>query len=1481
MANTKEYKIVINGLTESIKAVDSLNKQLDGLEQRMNKISSSKSSVSSGGSSKGKSTLSDEEMAQREINKLKEEGQRLDAKIAATQDEIFKRVDATKQLYKETLADQKAIAAQERLTANAYSNTMQGMKAQLADLKAVIQTTDIGDNDQIKKMTEQANELTKKLKEMEEAYGAFGRNVGNYASAAEGFNKLRIEVGDTVREFNSAKEASKTFKNELYALELQGKSDTKEADNLRQALYKLQSAMDDATKSSRAMDEAMDFMQSFTAMASVGNGLQAFFGFDDNEITKSIQKLVALQGVLNGLETLRKQMETGEGIGKILGKGFKDIDKLTYSLQRANVALRGTGTSAKIAAVGIKALNYALKGLMTLGIGVAIDLIVEGIQKLVGVTKNWAKGDADLVSASEVLEKNLESQNRVLEKNIELIKKANDSGVISDTQAKAMYELEYAKALNEVNKVLKEREDLIRNQGIKGNSELYLQSGIGDKGVTTFAGFSTAIKDINDFTKRWDYLNKRVVEGKDLFDSFFMGIMSTASDAKDEFNHLNKIIANDFINAFYKMADGTREGSKALVEYIRHMDELTNGRYSRGMELVKVDNEALQKELDNAWAMIQNLRDNVWKNPIVVKIELNNKIEQELDRLDPTRVAQRTIDEWTEILVFGIDEAGNKLTEAQRKNIEKIIKEEKKNLKKQKDQRLKAEKDNAKKLAQEADRVDKEIRKLRIENMKEGLDKELAQLKEERRIKLKEAKETGIRVEEQRKLINELYRKKEEEATRKHAAEVEQIYRGMWEQIYRTYDQTFRMNSDTDLDRLETKLKKNIEDLTKLGAGVFNSRYASYGGIQFDNLASDKLKRSLGFDYAAKGQGSFDEGSFSDAKKYLDILEEIEAIELKIKNIDDDFDLNGPGIEELEEQLEKAKKSLEEFDERIDDSVYVAELRDNGYTKSLSNAYTIRINEARNYYSEVTRLEKEYYENVKKNELDLLKNESNTAEREESSRFSAQLAQLEESREKGLMIEKDYNELVERAYLEHANALEAIQLRFVSESERIEQQYQDNIKASVEKGMRGMLNEYRDAYDNISKLQSRQPQKMSGFLGGLGIVNFKLSKENYEEALDAYRELSNDILNEKKKLQEKLDNNEITFDDFQQAKRELDGLSQDVVDAATEIEEKSKNLVGEVIASINNVTQQLGQSIMQIYQSIWDAQDVAFEKEQEKLDKWNEKLDKALDKQQEIVEEHKNNIDSIEDELADARGSRRQHLIDQLNAEIEAQRDARREEKRIQKEKEAAEKKQEQLDKKRKKEEYERNVKQAFISWHLAIANGLATQPFLYMGIAMGALATVLGGIQYALVKSQKPYAKGGQLDGNSGLAQGPRHRDGGIPVLGGRASIEGGEFITNRTTTAKNLDLLEYINSKKKKVDMSDLIEFYSGGNTKKAITGIRTKFEDGGYMPTLPNTLDIKDQLQNVVINQDNRPIYVSVVDINNKQDDVRRVQTLAGLE
>ena len=304
MDGKKVYQIEINGIKESIAAVDALNRQLGELENRMKALEKSNVKVnasSSGGGGGSRSSLNEEEKIAKQIEQI-------DAKRKAYSKDIYQNYLAAKDVLDETIKDQKQISAQERLQANNYTNTMAGLKQELKDLKTVMNGTDIGD-DAFKQMAQRANELTTKLKELEASYGQFGRNVGNYQSAFDGLDKLVIEVGGVEREFGSAREAAKTFKNELTALEIQGKGNTAEAKELRKAYNQLKSSMDDATKSSKAMDEAMDWMTSFTAMASVGNGLKAFFGFDDNEITKSIQKLVALQSVLNGIENIRKQMK--------------------------------------------------------------------------------------------------------------------------------------------------------------------------------------------------------------------------------------------------------------------------------------------------------------------------------------------------------------------------------------------------------------------------------------------------------------------------------------------------------------------------------------------------------------------------------------------------------------------------------------------------------------------------------------------------------------------------------------------------------------------------------------------------------------------------------------------------------------------------------------------------------------------------------------------------------------------------------------------------------------------------------------------------------------------------------------------------------------------------------------------------------------------------------------------------------------------
>lgn len=1467
MAGIKTYQIKINGVEESINAVKSLEKELFTLEERIKSLEAKSVNIKTGSSGGGGSTRTSNASSLSEEEKLEKQILQTEAKREAYSKEIYQNYLAAKEQLAETVKDQKQIAAAERLSAKAYSNTMTGMKQELADIKAVMQTVDLADTGKFDELTKRANELNEALKKIEATYGQFGRNVGNYESAFQGLDKLVIKVGDTEREFNNAREASKTLKNELINLEAAGKGSTTQADNLRKALYNLSSVMDDATKSSKAMDEAMDFMQSFTAMASIGNGFKSFFDFDDNEITKSIQKLVALQGVLNGLESIRKQMETQEGIGKLLSKNSEGVDEFVTSLTGAEKRMGLFVGTSRRGSIAINLFAKSLKALTSIGWIGAITLAVDALQKLGTAVSDWAKGDADLISSTDVVNAAIDSQNKILEERLKLVQANMNANNITTEQARIETEKSYAKALEETNKRLKDREDILGQNNISSprKGTINLDSVMGDKGTTTVGGFDKAIESIDDFIKRWDELEKAVSN-----DRGFSTMLSTASDARDELESLAKLVGRDFVNAIHLFSDGTQEGARQLSRYIDKMDELTSGRYSKAIQLVKVDNEGLQKELDEAWKLVQNLRDNIFKNPIIVKIELDTKIEQELDRLDPTRAMQRQLDGWKDLLKKGVNEAGEQLSVEEVANINKIVSEQEKALKKARRDRARSERNDAKTIATETENYRKQLRELQIQNMKDGWEKEKAQLKEEWRQRLFEVRNNGVKVKELEAEINKLYNKKIEDAEREHNTEMAAIYKEQWNEIYRISDASTRMNLDSQLQQMETAAKQIEEEYTK----IFTPQYASYGGTRFNNRTSNNLREELGY-WSETGNEKHD-FDIQRAKEYLNLVENIKLAEAEARKASAIGKMGEQYQELLEKPVKEATKALQDWLDKnevwrseMEEDYSVEELRQNGYTQSVSNAYKIRIDETQEYYRKLQQMQKFHSEETLQNELALLKNEENAEKRAEQDRFENQMAELNANLRDGLMTRQHYDELVERAYEEHGNALKAIGDRADAEQERLQQEHVDRLKQITSDGLRGMLNEYRDAYAAISNIQSRQPQVDKE---GWGVVNVSQTKKNYKEALEAYKQLSNDIIAEKSNLQEKLDNNEITFDDFQQAKRELDGLAQDTADAAQDVTENLKDVEGEFIRSIQQYIQALGQGLQTIMSAVWDAQDTEFDNEARQLDKLNEKLQDAMNKNEEILERHKQNVDSIEDELQTARGARREHLIDQLNAEVIAERRAAAEKKKIEKEQEALKKKQDDLDKKRQMAQYQRELTSILVSGALATINAYATKPFVPVGLAMGSLSLGIVAAQYAIAKANPPkFAKGGLLEG-------PSHAQGGIRA--GGVELEGNEYVVNKHTTMQNIDLLEYINSNRKKLNISDLIEFYQGDKPRKAIQGVRTRFADGGSLPTLRTDIDVSGGLEDAFKEYAKTPSVVQVVDIVDKTKQYNNVKVLAGL-
>ena len=1356
MANTKEYYIKINGLTESVSAVESLNKQLDALEKRMKALESSSVKVNTGGGGNA-SALSQEAAVQKEINKLKAEGERLDAKIVAAQDEVYKRVDATKQLYKETIADQKAMAAQERLTADAYSNTMQGMKNHLADLKAAINVTDLGDSDKIKQMTQEANELTNKLKEMEQAYGQYGRNVGNYAEGvAEGLQKVKVNVGGTVREFANAREASRALSNELKTMAINGQQGTKAFKDMQVAVAKLNSDIKDATVSSRAMDNLLDTMQSLTAIGQVGQGFSALFGFDDDEIQKSIQKLVALQNVMQGIEKLNQQMNSGEGIGGWLSKGNSMIDnfvaKLTgaakaqESLNAANkageVASKGIAAAEEAQAVATNTATVATKGLSLALKALGIGLIISAVATLITYWDDIYDYFTDTIPVLKNLEKWFDK--------IRAVAVGVGSAILN-------YMVQPLVTLVKVIKAV-----------IDGNfSDIPKIIGEGMKKTFDVAG--NFQKGYNKETERQQKV------------------------------HNNKML---------------KEQKKANDEWLA--DE--EAKYGKSYENTK-------KYLNQQMALVTKQLANTRKG------------SKEYDAL---------IQEHKEI---------------QRKIWENERTEREKNAKKSAQ--------DSKKYAKEAADAEKELAELKIANMKEGLNKELKQLEFEKNQRLAKVRSNGVKVGELTIEIEKLYANKEKKLREDHAKEVEKIYTDMWEKIHQVETNATLMNLDTELTQYENKLEAGLNKIQD----KLNSRYASYP-IQYPGNMSKIMADRLGiWEMGSDVKGN--KNSVEMAKEYLRLLEDIELA--KANAFAEDGGVIDANVDE--EALELSKKALEEWlklkdktQEEMEDWYLVHELRNKGYTESLANAFRIRIADMKKYFYESEELQKQYEGERIDNEIAALNKEYEIQKSAENKRFGDELRELGKHQQDLIAKGKDYEALVKAENKTHRDALEALTKKRDAEAERLEIEHGNRMREITSNSLNGRIQEYRDFYTAIGNLQGKQPQLMGGVLGDIGIINISKTRKNYKEVLDSFTDLMESLQKEKDSLQLQFDRHEISFDDFQQAKRELNDLEQASADAAQQTQEKLKNLTGEFISSINKNFQIVMQSVQDILSVVWEAEDAAFDKEQDEIDKTTDALKDKLSEQEDILEKHKSAVESIEDELATSHGSRRQNLIDMLNAEIEAQRRAAAEEKKIQKEKEANEKKQDEIERQRKISQFHRDKLQAIVNGAMAVTYA-AVNKWPIPAIPLMALAASTTAAQLAIMSANKPYA-------NGGLLEGPSHKHGGIPIPGTGIEVEGKEYVIRKRSTAPNMDVLDYINKSERKLDLGDFIDFYSSKVRKSISTSSpRAKFADGGSLPTLSN-IDVNDRLLDAFEDYSNRPIYVAVTDINARQAAVRNVQVLAGL-
>lgn len=1353
MADTKTFKIQINGITESINAVDALNKQLQTLESRIKALEKSNVKVgttsSSSSGSKSSSSLSEEA-------KLAKQIEQIDAKREAYSKEIYQNYLAAKDVLDETVKDQKAIAAQERYQANSYSNTIQGLKQRLKDIQAIRETTDMASDD-FKKLTSEANNLVNELSKLEQEAGSFGRNVGNYKSAFEGMDKVTVTIAGVTQEFNNLRQASRAITNQMGVLESQGKQDTqmykeleRELGKVSKAQLRLNSAMKDAKSSSKAMDELLDTMESFTAIGQLSQGFSTLFGFDDSAIERQIAKLVALQNVLKGIEKIRQQMNTQEGIGKIFANASKGVDKFVANLGGAEVRMGKIVGSSKEASIALNNLSSVLKGVGGVAIVGGIMLAMEAIDKLVQDFKRWKNGGYEAGTATDVLTSQLKSFNKQVEnlKNIDLelyfrglanyeqytIDVTKDLITQIDILTNELGNLEKIDFSKPTGSVFgginigygKTEDEALQNAEIRFDKLAKKLDKLEHEDGSVFLKWA---KNILGLGEDVDKLQKEFQElGEGLSKNLLVDITNLMSQARKELNETGQV--SDETKSKIRVLSQILQSDPSKVSLLENVDKFSKkGQYY--VQQINTIKDAFI-ELGNALGSKEFAPDYIAQ----LEIDSMNESEEKIKK-------QNDLNKKKELAEAGDNTYAKKLIEKKyQMELDESLKAYRKTKKQEADQKKKEETD-----------AQNEINELRIQLMREGLDKEVAALKEEQRRKIKEIEDSGIRVSERVGLVNEVYGKKIEKLTKDWAIEMKGIYDDLLMDITKTTNEIINMQNSTDSSKLDNQTKNKKESAGKTMIGTSNDT--------------------------------------STLEAYY-------------------------------------KRILEIEEEAADEEARIARER-------LFNEKQANVEEEKLRHERLVNLD--------------------------SGEYAKQL-------EAGKITQEQFNELIEKENAAHYAKLKAIDAQYTADSEKILQDSLDRKETAYSNYYQSIIATIRKEQDDISKEMSNAEVKDSF---GIGVINIKATQKNYDDLIEKEKESIQKIQVERAKLFQDKDN--MKGEDFLLRQSELDAAENAAMKTLEDLEKKQKEVIPKFIGQIAQYASQLGSALGSMLQAFGDYADQQFENTINDIEKDLEKYEELLDKQKEITEQHKSEVDSIEDELSTARGDRRQRLIDQLNAEMAAQRASLAEEKRIENEEKKLKDKKDREEQKRLDAQKRQQRAQAVINGAVAFMNALAQQP-IWLGIAMAAMTAAMTAVQIATIDRQK-YADGGVIEGKS-------HSQGGVKILGGHAEVEGNEFITNKRTTAQNTDLLYYINSKKKRLDLGDFIEFYGGESVRKNISSItRSKYADGGQLPTLRGDIDVSSRLVGALEDYSNRPVVVEVTEILDKAQTVNNVRVMAGLE
>ena len=209
-------------------------------------------------------------------------------------------------------------------------------------------------------LTQQKTELTKKLSELRQATGDSRMEVGKYKDTTV---SLKLELRENIKTLAQMKAA--------------GEDNTEAYQKLLKTTGELQDTIADTREEvkryasdTQTLDMAIGVFNGIGSAAQIAEGASALLGDENENLTKSIQKMVAIQSIMNGLQeiqnALQKESAFMMGLNTVKTKAMAAAQAIyttavgtsTGAMKVFRTALLATGIGAIIASVALLVANW-------------------------------------------------------------------------------------------------------------------------------------------------------------------------------------------------------------------------------------------------------------------------------------------------------------------------------------------------------------------------------------------------------------------------------------------------------------------------------------------------------------------------------------------------------------------------------------------------------------------------------------------------------------------------------------------------------------------------------------------------------------------------------------------------------------------------------------------------------------------------------------------------------------------------------------------------------------------------------------------------------------------------------------------------------------------------------------------------------------------------------------------------------------------